>query len=508
MTSSAWSVGLLGLEGHLVEVEAAKGGGLPRTVLVGSPDKPLYEARDRVKAAIQGSGLSWPGQLVTINLTPAALPKSGTHYDLAIAAAVLAVERSVPRDLLATTVMLGELQLDGRVRAVRGVLPGLLAAVEAGMTRAIVPAAQVPEAELVEGLTIWGVETLGDLVDVLEGRPVHPPRPVPVGEPLRVIGEPDLADVAGQAEARFALEVAAAGRHHLLLHGAPGVGKSMLASRLPTILPDLTTAEALEVSAIHSLAGMLGGSLVTRPPYSDPLHNASLSSVVGGGQRIARPGSVSLAHRGVLFLDEAPEFGPHVLDALRTPLETGWATIARSQVTCRFPARFQLVLAANPCPCGNHGVAGQQCRCAPMVVRRYQERISGPIRDRIDVQQHLLPLNNATLKASLTRAEPSAAVAERVAEARQRQHRRLAELGFHVNGEVPGSVLRHHLPAPEGGELVDLALVRGQISARGVDKVVRIAWTLADLAGRDRISVADTRAALAMRRGDQEGVAA
>lgn len=502
--ASAWSVALLGMDPTLVEVEAAIGNGLPKTVLVGLPDTALYQSRDRCTAAVASAGWQWPSALVTINLSPAGLPKAGTHFDLAIAAAVLAANQMVNPEATRRTVMMGELGLDGRVRPVRGILPALLTAQREGFERAIVPAAQVGEAGLVDGLTIWGVRHITDVVDVLEGRPVLL-SPQDADHPAEVVEEDllDLADVVGQHEAKFALEVAAAGRHHLFFHGPPGVGKTMLAERLPTLLPDLTRRESLEVSALHSLAGgNLNDGLLVRPPYSSPHHTASLASVVGGGTRVPRPGMVSLAHRGVLFLDEAPEFGPAVLESLRTPLEGGMVTIGRAAYEARFPARFQLVLAANPCPCGNHGVAGAACRCTPMQVRRYAERLSGPILDRIDLTQRLVQTRTAYLELADDRGESSAVVRERVAEARQRQLHRLVGTPWTTNGEVPGHHLRDHLPLPEGIDLLDEALIRGQVSSRGVDRVMRIAWTLADLGGRDRPSRADVRAALELRRGE------
>ncbi|HSN44245.1 MAG TPA: YifB family Mg chelatase-like AAA ATPase [Propionibacteriaceae bacterium] len=509
MSGNAWSVGLLGMEGRMVEVEAAIGGGLPRTVLVGLPDTALYEARDRCKAAVASAGLAWPSQLVTINLTPATLPKSGSHYDLAIVSAVMAASGAVPEDAARMTVLMGELGLDGRVRPVRGILPGLLAAVDAGFSRAIVPMTQVGEAGLVDGLTIWGISSVTELIDVLSGRPVLPTE-APAQAPTPPLGrQPDLVDVVGQDAARWALEVAAAGRHHLFLHGAPGVGKTMLAERLPSILPDLTRVDSLEVSALHSLAGAnLSGGLMTRPPYSDPHHNASLASLVGGGARVARPGAISLAHRGVLFMDEAPEFGPKLLEALRTPLESGWVSIGRSEVMTRYPARFQLVLAANPCPCGRAGTKGAACSCAPMAIRRYAERLSGPILDRIDIQVHMQPVRAAYVAAKLKPAEGSTQVAERVQSARSLQAARYAGSPWSTNAEVPGSVLRHDLPLPDGCELLDEALIRGQLSSRGADKVLRVAWSISDLDGADRPTKDHLRVAMAMRRGNEVAGAA
>ncbi|NLT31137.1 MAG: YifB family Mg chelatase-like AAA ATPase [Propionibacterium sp.] len=502
-TGTAWSVALTGLVGQMVEVEAAIGGGLPRTVLVGLPDTALYEARDRCKVAVASSGLSWPAHLVTINLSPASVPKFGSHHDLGIAMAVLSAAGAIPEAAGLRTVCFGELGLDGRVRSVPGILPAMIAAHEAGFRRAVVPWGQVREACLVDDLSVIGVSTLAELVAVLAGR--AEPRPVAGAEPTAPEApahRKDLADVAGQAGARFALEVAAAGRHHLYLHGPPGVGKTMLAERLPGLLPELNRAESLEVSALHSLAGQALTGLIERPPYTDPHHSSSPASIIGGGSRVLRPGSMSLAHRGVLFLDEAPEFNPRVLEALRVPLESGALTVGRAHGRAQFPARFQLVMAANPCPCGRKDSRGAACTCTPSAIRRYQQRISGPILDRIDIQQQLVPLSRAVLRSTGT-VESSAVVADRVAEARQRQHRRLAGSGWTTNGEVSGPYLRTHLPLPEGLDLLDSAVTRGLLSPRGVDKVIRVAWSIGDLAGVDVPGREHVATALGMRHGVQ-----
>ncbi|WP_375422798.1 YifB family Mg chelatase-like AAA ATPase [uncultured Friedmanniella sp.] len=505
--ASSWSVALIGVEGRIVEVEADIGAGLPRTVLIGLADTALSQARDRCKAAVGNSGHTWPVSLLTINLSPATLPKTGSHYDLAIVCAVLAAAEVIPRFELRRTVLLGELGLDGRVRPVRGILPAVLAAATAGFTRVIVPLGQSAEAQLVEGLDVLSVASLGQLVALLRGDPM------PDVEPLEVVDESpsapssrqlDLADVVGQLEAKWAVEVAAAGRHHLTFSGPPGVGKTMIAERVPGLLPDLSLPEALEVSAVHSLAGyQLADGLLNRPPYSDPHHSASVASIVGGGARMAKPGAISCAHRGVLFLDEAPEFPARVIDALRTPLESGSITLGRSEVQARYPARFQLIMASNPCPCGQAATPGAHCSCPPLAVRRYGERISGPIRDRIDISCIFLPMRKAYLKAAMQRTESSATVAARVAEARARQEHRLRGTGWQTNGEVPGPYLRRTLPLPDGLQVVDTAVDRGTLSPRGVDKVLRVAWTLADLAGRLRPGPDEVAVALAMRRGEQ-----
>lgn len=496
VSQCAYSVAMVGIDGTVVQVEAAVGGGLPRTVLVGLPDASLYEARDRCKAAVSATGGKWPDRLLTINLSPATLPKSGSHYDLAIVAAIMAAQGEATGDFTRHAVLLGELGLSGAVRRVRGLLPALQAARSAGFTSAVVPAEQLAEAALVEGMKLFGVDSLTELLGVLKGGPGVAARAVPA--PTVDEGHaPDFADVSGQAEARRALEVAAAGRHHLLLQGPPGVGKTMLASRLPSILPPLTHAEALEVAGIRSLYGDPVEGISHVPPFADPHRGASLVSMVGGGSRNLRPGAISLAHRGVLFLDEAPEFPTRVLESLRTPLESGEVMIARAEARARFPARFQLVMAANPCPCGFWGASHQECRCAPFTVRRYQERLSGPMLDRIDIHQSLYQQPPRVMRGR-AEGESSARILARVIEARSRQARRLADTPWVTNAEVPGPVLRD-LPIPQGFELLDASLRNGHLSPRGVDKVWRLAWTIADLDRSDRIKKNHLRQALGMR---------
>ncbi|MBW8798570.1 MAG: YifB family Mg chelatase-like AAA ATPase [Streptomyces sp.] len=521
------SVALVGVEGVVVEVQADLEPGVAAFTLVGLPDKSLTESRDRVRAAVVNSGASWPSKKLTVGLSPASVPKSGSGFDLAVAAAVLgAAERIDPR-VLAEIVMIGELGLDGRVRPVRGILPAVLAAADAGYEQVVVPENAVPEASLVPGVSVLGVRSLRQLIAVLTDEPVPDEEPVPgeirpdpflAGLALPGMGlgtgmatgdhAPDLADVAGQHVGRAALEVAAAGRHHVFFKGPPGAGKTMLAERLPGLLPELGRQESLEVTAVHSVAGILppGHPLVDRPPYCAPHHSATMASLVGGGTGLPRPGAVSLAHHGVLFLDEAAEFHASVLDALRQPLESGHVVIARAAGILRMPAKFLMVLAANPCPCGRHGTPGDVCECRPSSIKRYRARLSGPLMDRVDLRVAVEPVAREELLRLHTGAEPSAAVADRVRTARERAARRYEGLPWRTNSEVPGHELRTRWHVQPGALLkAELDLDRGLLTARGLDRVLRVAWTLADLAGRDRPSGNDVNLALELRTGVRRG---
>ncbi|GAA0974805.1 YifB family Mg chelatase-like AAA ATPase [Nocardiopsis tropica] len=499
----AHCITLLGVQGHIVEVEVHLGGGDPGVTLVGLPDAALREARDRIRAAVANSGEEWPSGQITISLSPASLPKAGSLFDLAIAAAVLCATGAVPPDRLAGTVLIGELGLDGRARPVLGVLPAMVSATEQGYRGFVVARGNAAEARLVPDVEVTAVGSLMDLCQWLRGEFFPEEAAGPEAPCAREPDDPgpDLADVLGQPVARRAVEVAAAGGHNLMMLGSPGTGKSLLAERLPTVLPGLRPSEALEATAIHSVAGMLprGSPLVTRPPFAAPHHTSSRASIIGGGSGHPGPGWVSKAHRGVLFVDEAPQFGRGVLDSLREPLERGEVVLARASSTVTFPARFQLVMAANPCPCAR---PGSMCTCPPGERRRYFSRLSGPLLDRIDLKVDLQPVTRAELLADRAFAESSAVVAARVERARARALARLAHTPWTTNAAIPGARLRRDFPVePAALRVLGRAMDAGQISARGVDRALRVAWTLADLAERDRPGEEETAYAFALWTG-------
>jgi magnesium chelatase family protein len=500
----SWAVALHGVAGHLIGVEADIANGLPGTTVIGLGDTAVAQARDRVRAAVLNAGYRWPPHRITLALSPAGIPKRGAGFDLAMAVALLAADGAVPAAAAERAVLVGELGLDGAVRPVPGVLPCLLAAMSQGRRLAIVAGDNLAEAGLAEGMTVRGVRTLSDLVRHLRGdgdRLVEPR----IGTPRSVSRVPDMADVVGQPEARAALELAAAGGHHVAMIGPPGAGKTMLASRLPGLLPPLDADQALEVTAIHSVAGRLDPStpLIDRPPFVDPHHSASLVAMVGGGSGLVRPGSISLAHRGVLFLDEAPEFKPSVLDALRQPMESGSVLVARSSALIRFPSRFQLVVAANPCPCA--AARDIDCTCAAGVRRRYLSRLSGPLMDRIDIRVDLPAVDLSALASSETE-ESSAAISERVLAARERAAFRWREHGWTTNAEASPPAIRHHWRSGRlgnsGSGLLDRAMRLGRLTGRGYDRVLRLALTSADLAERASPDDGDVATALALRCGE------
>ncbi|WP_373386961.1 YifB family Mg chelatase-like AAA ATPase [Pseudomonas alcaligenes] len=482
----------VGVEAPPVTVEAHLANGLPALTLVGLPETAVKESKDRVRSAIQNAGFDFPPRRITLNLAPADLPKDGGRFDLAIALGVLAASEQVPAAGLGELECLGELALSGELRAVQGVLPAALAARAAGRTL-VVPRANAEEASLASGLKVLAVDHLLQIAAHLNGH--TPLSPYQANGLLRQeAAYPDLAEVQGQLAAKRALLIAASGGHNLLLSGPPGTGKTLLASRLPGLLPALSEEEALEVAAIHSVASHAPLTAWPRRPFRQPHHSASGPALVGGGSR-PQPGEISLAHHGILFLDELPEFDRKVLEVLREPLESGHIVIARARDKVRFPARFQLVAAMNPCPCGYLGDPGGRCRCTPEQIQRYRAKLSGPLLDRIDL--HLTVARESTsLLASSQAGESSARVAARVSQARQRQ---LARQGC-ANAflDLPG--LQQHCRLPEADRLwLEQACERLNLSLRAAHRLLKVARTLADLEGASEIGRAHLAEALQYR---------
>ena len=496
-TAYCSGVSVVGIEGRPIRIEVALLSGLPYFQIVGLPDTALSESKERVRAAFNSCGLPFPNKKVIVNLSPADTPKAGSGFDLPIAVAILSAISGVA--LNPAVWYMGELGLDGSIRGVRGVLPAALGALKHGAESMVLPRSCASEAQAVD-IDVREVWHLSQIAQDLGLPCIEPPPACSQKDESASKTEQgtDLADVLGQDEARFALEIAAAGGHHLLMTGAPGVGKSMLASCLPRILPPLSKGQAVEVAAISSALGDFDGHLSRTPPFIAPHHSVSSIALVGGGNPI-RPGAISRAHNGVLFLDELPEFGAHTIQVLRQPMEEGSIEIHRARMSLTFPARFQLIGAANPCKCGNFLESPHRCTCSVADRRTYYRKIGGPILDRFDMNVILRRPRRSEL-ASTVQAESSHDVAQRVMQAREKQEVRFRSTVFHSNSQMSGKYVRSHTSVPTDiDRLFDRALTRGEMTMRGIDKALRLAWTISDLAGRDRPESGDFHQALLFR---------
>ena len=482
---------MLGIDGYVVRVEADSAPGTPNFAIIGLPDRALNEARERVRAAIFNSGFAFPAGRLLVNLSPADVRKEGPSFDLPIALALMGIDEQVDRLALQGFCALGELALDGTLRAVNGILPMVLGARNAGFTKLLVPLGNAGEAALVEGIELYPIDSLQSAVAVLLGhgakwrRAGTPPEPAALEDFLHG----DFADVRGQGGAKRALEIAAAGGHNVVFVGPPGCGKTMLARRLPSILPPMTSNEALEVTKIYSVAGLLGAQpgIVRARPFRFPHHTISQTALVGGGSAV-KPGEISLAHHGVLFLDELPEFTRCAIEVMRQPLEEGIVTIARASGTFTYPARFMLVASMNPCPCGYRGTRSAECRCDDAAVAKYVSKLSGPLLDRIDLQIEVsrVPFDDMV---RTERAESSATIRERVIAARAIQCERFAGTPVTCNAEIPGSAVRTYCRLDaDAMQLLAHASARKQFSARALDRIARAARTIADLERCDDIA--------------------